>query len=108
MNPKLKSYAYGIGALILGLSTLIAEAPPELQKQLPQLFPERARGYLVLIFATAAYISHRYSASHATAAAIANAPASNVSTATVSVSTSGPTNSLMSRPPVQGPNIVKP
>lgn len=68
-----KSLISGAGAAILGAAALVAEAPPELQKQLPQLFPENERGYITLILGFCAYLAHRYSARHATLALIAAA-----------------------------------
>ncbi len=51
-----------ITAGILATLGAIAYAPPALQAQVPQLFPEQYRGYLTFVFGISAYIVHNYGA----------------------------------------------
>jgi hypothetical protein len=43
---------------LLGFGTIIALAPPNLQNQIPQLFPEKYRGIIALVLAFATFVAH--------------------------------------------------
>ncbi len=52
----------GITAALLSFFSLIALAPPELQNQIPQIFPEKYRGIIALLLAFGALAARSYQA----------------------------------------------
>lgn len=56
----MKTTISGIIAALASFFALIAVAPPELQNQIPQLFPEHYRGQLVILFGVIAFLSKAY------------------------------------------------
>lgn len=88
---NLKFWLGSLGAGIVGIFGIIAEMPPELQKQIAQPFPESSRGIIGLVFLIAAYFSHHY----------ASAAARNALVTPVSVTMQTPNISPQSTSPVQ-------
>lgn len=62
---NIKFWLGSIGAGFLGICGVIAEMPPALENQIPQLFPEDKRGYFSVGFMLAAYLSHHYASAAA-------------------------------------------
>jgi len=62
----MKTTISGILAALSSFLAFIALAPPELQNQIPQVFPEKYRGTIALILAFLAFGFRSYQ-SHATA-----------------------------------------
>lgn len=50
------------GTIILGLCGVIANMPDSISNQIPQLFPEKYRGYIAVVFYVAAYVVHNIGA----------------------------------------------
>ena len=49
-----------IGTAILAVCALIANMPDSISNQMPQLFPEKYRGYIAPVMLIAAYVLHTY------------------------------------------------
>lgn len=57
-----KVSASQFGTIVLALCGIIANMPDSLSNQIPQLFPEKYRGYIAPVFYVAAYIVHNFGA----------------------------------------------
>lgn len=57
-----KVFASQAGAIILAICGVIADMPDSISNQIPQLFPQKFRGYISVVFYVAAYVIHNIGA----------------------------------------------